>query len=170
MAERQAKDRQAQARSIRGPGSQARPTIFRDSVRIAVVNDAGELLLLHTRDPVGGLEWWELPGGGIEEDEPASDAARRELYEETGITIEAIGPLLGIVNGEFDFNGRHYRQREQVFAARVNSRDCRPGGLGSVERTAILDHRWWRPEDIAAAELRLYPTQLLQLLPRLGQA
>lgn len=167
MAERQAADAQQQSRSSRGADSQAGRTVFRDSVRIAVVNDAGELLLLHTRDPVGGLEWWELPGGGIEEGEHASDAARRELYEETGITIEEIGPLLGIVDGEFDFNGRHYRQREQVFVARVDSRDCRPGGLGNVERTAILGHRWWRVEDLASATLRLYPTQLLQLLARL---
>jgi A/G-specific adenine glycosylase len=39
----------------------------------------------------GGV--WEFPGGKIEPDESAADAARRETREELGIDIEVIGSI-----------------------------------------------------------------------------
>jgi hypothetical protein len=59
------------------------PVIRRASVRVMVLDGRGRLLLLNTRDPARPwFEWWELPGGGIEQGETPHDAALRELYEE----------------------------------------------------------------------------------------
>ena len=50
-------------------------------VRIIVQNEKNELLLVkHTYLPN-----WHLPGGGVEKGENILDAARRELFEETGL-------------------------------------------------------------------------------------
>ena len=51
-----------------------------------------ELLLIQRKnDPYQGL--WALPGGFLEEGEVLDDCARRELKEETGITVREVHPL-----------------------------------------------------------------------------
>src|SRR4051794_9292392 len=53
------------------------------------------LLLLRWRDPVGGAEIWEPPGGGLEDGEDWEAAARRELAEETGLAlVNLAGPVM----------------------------------------------------------------------------
>jgi 8-oxo-dGTP diphosphatase len=53
---------------------------------------------------------WEIPGGHIEKDETADEAARRELMEETGaldFTIECVSTYSVFKNGETGY-GRLY--------------------------------------------------------------
>lgn len=52
-------------------------------VRGIIVNAAGEVLLVERSD--NGL--WVMPAGGIELDESVETALRREVFEETGLTM-----------------------------------------------------------------------------------
>jgi 8-oxo-dGTP pyrophosphatase MutT (NUDIX family) len=61
------------------------------SVNVAVVNDAGEILLIRRSDN----DNWALPGGGIDLGESLIQAAVRETCEESGIDCEITG-LSGI--------------------------------------------------------------------------
>ena len=45
-----------------------------------------EVLLLHRSDG----DYWSLPGGALEPGESLEQAARRELYEETDLTVERL--------------------------------------------------------------------------------
>jgi ADP-ribose pyrophosphatase YjhB (NUDIX family) len=60
------------------------------AVTVAVQNDRGELLIERTDN---GL--WVLPGGAQDIGESVVQAARREVQEETGLTVEVTG-LSGI--------------------------------------------------------------------------
>lgn len=58
-------------------------------VGAVVFDDDGRLLLIQRANPPAeGL--WSLPGGRVEPGEPAQQAIRREVREETGLEIEII--------------------------------------------------------------------------------
>jgi len=52
---------------------------------------AGIEIVVQVRNkPHEGGKWIELPGGRVEEFEPLLDALKREVYEETGLTLTQI--------------------------------------------------------------------------------
>lgn len=57
-----------------------------DRVRLAVVTRDGYVLLVRNWF---GRQNWTLPGGGVRGGESSAEAAVRELYEETGVVVDA---------------------------------------------------------------------------------
>lgn len=65
------------------------PAVTADLVALRYTNRALHLLLIQRKSaPYQGR--WALPGGFIEIDEDLPDGARRELREETGLTVRAL--------------------------------------------------------------------------------
>ena len=56
------------------------------SVTAVVVDDTGDLLLVHKTDN----DLWALPGGGVDPGESVSEAVLREVLEETGMDVEVV--------------------------------------------------------------------------------
>ena len=85
-------------------------TLRREAARVAVIDMDRRLLLLHTWDPGGqGSDVWELPGGGLRDGEIPVDGARRELLRRDRHRAGEFGPRLGVVETDFEFDGRRYR-------------------------------------------------------------
>ncbi|MEY9873135.1 8-oxo-dGTP diphosphatase [Streptacidiphilus sp. MAP12-33] len=58
-------------------------------IAVAVVVHDGMVLLVRRAEAEGDL-LWQFPAGAIEEGESVSEAAERETYEETGLSVDAI--------------------------------------------------------------------------------
>lgn len=58
-------------------------------IRSAVIVVEGDsILLVRHRHPLTGQEWWIPPGGGVNGTESLFDCARREVFEESGLSVE----------------------------------------------------------------------------------
>jgi 8-oxo-dGTP diphosphatase len=57
----------------------------------AIIFEQGRVLLAQRRD----IDWWNLPGGGMELGETVDEAVVREVLEETGLKVEIVR-LVGV--------------------------------------------------------------------------
>ncbi len=89
---------------------------------VGVVCLRGEDVLLIRRGKPPRRGEWSLPGGRIEWDERAADAALRELAEETGVEAALVG-LVDVVDGLF--GDSHYLLID--YAARWTAGEPRAG-------------------------------------------
>ena len=68
-----------------------RPAVTVDVVMVTGGTRPRVLLIRRKHDPFAGM--WALPGGFLDMDESLEDAARRELFEETGVTTGHLNQL-----------------------------------------------------------------------------
>lgn len=77
--------------------------LFAPGANILVTDEAGRLLLLEH----GDSGRWTLPGGGLEPGESFETCARRELFEETGLTAARLEPVRLFAGAEYRFTFPH---------------------------------------------------------------
>lgn len=141
--------------------------IARRAGRVLLIDAQDRVLLLHGFDPARPSHgYWFTPGGGLNDDESTAEGAARELFEETGLRLDAadLGTAVWQEQTEFPFDGRWYRQEQDFFLARVAAWDVDMSGLDEIERDSLDDHRWWTLADLRTTDDRVYPSNLASLL------
>ncbi|MCC9645300.1 NUDIX domain-containing protein [Rhodopirellula sp. JC740] len=103
-----------------------------------IVNQDQELLLVRrARDP--GKGQWGLPGGFVDRGESIEDALRREVTEETQLTIASLR-LLTTGPNHYTYQGVTADVVDLFFVCRVEDEDS-----VELEPTELSDYRWCVP-------------------------
>jgi ADP-ribose pyrophosphatase YjhB (NUDIX family) len=123
------------------------------SVTAVIVNDAGEVLLIHKTDN----DLWALPGGGHDIGESIAGTVVREVREETGYDVEVTSIVGTYTNPRhvMAYDDGEVRQQFSIcFRARI---------IGGQLRTSSesKEVRWVAPS--AIGELALHPSMQLRI-------
>ena len=122
--------------------------VRRVSARVVPVNDRGEVLLLHGRDPARPHGWyWFTIGGALEPGETPQEAAVRELLEETGIEASPDELTASFHAGkhEYSYDGVDYVGEATFYALPMDS--------AAAEIGNIVEARWREPADLVDVPL-----------------
>ena len=148
----------------RREGSFAAGPTPRPSARILLVNEADEVLLQRVFDPYNLLEMWLTPGGAVEAGESFEDAARREMWEETGLARRELGPWVWKRRHVWRSDTESFESFERYYVVRTPRFDAEPHLLGRMEAGALKEHRWWSVPDIRRSSEVFVPLRLGEFL------
>jgi ADP-ribose pyrophosphatase YjhB (NUDIX family) len=105
------------------------------AVRAIIVHD--NKVLLVNAYPKHHLGLWCAPGGGVERGSSLPDNLRREVYEETGLTIE-VGPL-ALIN-EFHDPKSGFHQVDLMFRCTISAGKLDPNW---ADVAGVVSKRKW---------------------------
>lgn len=140
----------------------------RRAVRVVCRADDGRVLLMCWRDPVDNRLIFEPPGGGVEEGEAELETARRELFEETGLSLELSDDWAVEVERDFVWAGRRFVGPERFYGARVPSAVAvRPAAPTASEVATYSGSLWCEVAELPSLPGVLEPASLATVVAEL---
>jgi 8-oxo-dGTP pyrophosphatase MutT (NUDIX family) len=121
------------------------------------------VLLLHGWDPHHPERpFWFTIGGAAEDGESLRDAAARELYEETRISVDParLGEPIAEQTIEFSWGGHHILQDQVFYAVPVTSAEALGvslEGLDQWEQATTDKYGWLAASDLDGDERPAHP-------------
>ena len=143
--------------------------VIRATSRLVVVSPRETFLLMMTQAPdSSGFSRWITPGGGVDPGESHLEAARRELFEETGRELEIDEEPLW--RYEFDVSwdqASHNRGYAEYFLAFADE-EFEPASdfWTPEEHIDVTASAWWSVTDLARTDDPYEPVMLPDLFQK----
>ena len=130
-----------------------------------MVDPAGHILLFRFT-PDKGRAFWATPGGACDPGEDYAIAAKREMEEETGWSLNP-GPEVAQRTVEFiTLEGEPVWSDERYFLIRVPERSINIAGHTLLEQRVMTHHHWWHPDEIRISDELIYPEEIADMVER----
>ena len=136
---------------------------IRRAARLIVLDPQGRALMFRYDVP-GRDPFWVTAGGECEPGESFEDAARRELFEETGIIADP-GPEIARMTPEFiTVEGEPVQADERFFLVRVAEAVIDTSRHTALEQRLMTQHRWFTRAELADWPEAVFPANLNDLI------
>lgn len=150
----------------------------RPTVRVVLFDPLDRVLLYRFEDDritdpavpdvAQASRFWALVGGGIEGDETPTEAAQRELWEETGLTSVALGRAVLEREKAMEFDGEPVLFQETYLIGRTHVTAISWDGVEDAERAVFREHRWWTLAELRSTTDTVFPEGLADLVADLS--
>ena len=142
-----------------------RPRTMRETVRVILIDNDRTLLFQDSDPGVPDVRWWVTPGGGVDPDETPTQAAIREVAEETGCRLtedDLRGPIATrhVVHGYCD---QVIEQDESFYLAMVAPFEVDISAHTADERLTLQQYRWWSHDELRHTDEWIWPDELVEL-------
>ena len=144
---------------------------IRPTVRLLIIDDQERMLLLKIEDamPLDPQQpdltvYWATPGGGVEAGETFEEAGLRELWEETGMREEELGPCVWSRKRTLHFPDEMVLFDERYYLLRVKTTEVVLTNMLPQEQAVYRAHRWWTLEEMQTSLEVFLPHGLAELL------
>ncbi len=136
------------------------PTLrLRRAARLIVLDPEGRALMFRYDVP-GRPPFWVTAGGECEPGESFDDAARRELFEETGFIADP-GPQIAQLTPQFiTVEGEPVQADERFFLVRVHDAQIDTSRHTVLEQQLMTQHRWFNRAELADWPEAVFPAGL----------
>ncbi len=127
---------------------------FHLGAKALICNAEGKLLLLKRHSGS-----WDIPGGRIQKNESIETALKREVFEETGLQIDAFEPFVMVLTE------RRIKLQTEDVGLILSVYRCRVRGEQDVRISEEhADYAWFEAVDAAEALKGSFPVELIDKL------